>query len=60
MVSETSMPSLAVENLRVYGRLTDQPTNGRVDWLTKILAPAEFQDAIVAHVKVPAERRAAR
>lgn len=31
----------------VYGRLTDQSTDSRLDWLTHVLAPAEFNDAIV-------------
>jgi DNA-binding CsgD family transcriptional regulator len=30
----------------VYGRLTEQATDGRLDWLTNVLAPAEFHDAI--------------
>jgi DNA-binding CsgD family transcriptional regulator len=31
----------------VYGRLTDQSTDSRLDWLTHVLAPAEFNEAIV-------------
>jgi DNA-binding CsgD family transcriptional regulator len=31
----------------VYGRLTQQATDGRLEWLARILAPAEFHDPIV-------------